>query len=365
MTDLRNITMSDAPRSTIAAKVRAALATVQRRLSPTRPAPDMAAASPWLGKAVGIDISRYQAQILPLPDGCIDFGIAKLGGSEYAAGVGLDPMFASHVQSIYDCKAIPMAYWYVDSNFYPGRNYSWGDLDKFTTEGHPILSKIIEGLRAGSRWKFVKALFFDVEIPGAGDNWTTHYIDDLQSRIVGLQRTGQFPQLKLGIYSRKSVMDTMPALSNWVFNHPEMIIWTANYVRSFPGTLRPLADHRTLSMPSHNPIWYGDHPDKPKELKRVWQYMGSFDGAMNATSPEVLGGNGKPSALDLNVWEYTRTELHAALGVTDRLGVQPDPEPEPDPNPDPDEWRAAVDARLTALEAAPVKAHTHIPGGVA
>lgn len=325
--------------------------------------PAAAAANPWLDKAWGVDLSRYQAQA-NIPEGAVDFAIAKLGGSEYAAGVGLDPLFAQHVQSIYDAKAIPMAYWYVDSGFYTRGNYSWGDLERFTTENHPILKKIIEGLRAGRGWKFVKALFFDVEIAGAGDNWTMHYLDDLQSRIVGLQRAGQLPQFKLGIYSRKMFLDTLPAVSNWVFQHPELIIWAANYVRSFPGTYRPLADHRTLSLPTHNPMWFGDNPAKPKEYRRAWQYMGSFDGAMNATCPEILGSNGKPSALDLNVWEYTRAELHAALGVTDRLGAV---EPEPPAPPVSEVTRAEFDAlvaEVAAIKAAQVKDHTHEGGAV-
>jgi hypothetical protein len=287
-----------------------------------------ATTNPWLGKAWGIDVSRYQT-VLNIPVGAIDFAMVKMGGSEYSDGVRLDPLFAQHIQSVYDAKAIPLSYWYVDSSFYPERQYSWGDLPKFTTEGHPILSKIIEGLRAGSHgWKYVKAIFFDVEGEGGGDNWTTHYIDDLQSRIVSLQRANYLPQFELGIYSRKMFLDTMPVLSNWIFNHPEIIIWAANYVRSFPGTLRPLADHRTLSLPTHNPMWFGDHPTKPKEFKRFWQYMGSFDGAQNATCPEILGGSGKPSALDLNVSEYTRAELHAALGIQDRL-VETKPEDPP------------------------------------
>lgn len=288
----------------------------------------VSATNPWLGKAWGLDASRYQT-VMNIPIGAIDFAMIKMGGSEYSDGVRLDPMFAQHVQSVYDAKAIPMAYWYVDSGFYPERQYAWADLGNFTTEGHPILSKIIEGLRAGaSGWKYVKAFFFDVEDIGGGDNWTVHYIDDLQSRIVGLQRSGYLPHFELGLYSRKSFLDTMPALSNWIFNHPEIIIWAANYVRSFPGAFRPLADHRAMSLPLHNPIWFGDHPTKPKEFKRFWQYMGSFDGAQNATCPEILGGSGKPSALDLNVSEYTRSELHAALGIQDRL-TQPPPPPDP------------------------------------
>lgn len=331
--DLRNLTMSDAPADIKQAKIQSTLGNVTRALS-FAAQPATATPSAWAGKAWGIDVSRYQAKILPLADGCIDFGIAKLGGSEYAEGVGLDPMFASHVQSIYDCKAIPMAYWYVDSGWYTRTNHSWGDLDKFTTENHPILSKIIEGLRAGNGWKFVKALFFDVETLGAGDAWNKHYIEDLRGRIVDLQKEGKFPQLKLGIYSRKSFMDSSPDLSNWVAQHPEIIVWTANYLKAFPGTFKRLAEHRESLPTVHNPMWYGDNPAKPKEFKRCWQYHGSFPGAMNATCPEILGGSGAPSALDLNVWECDRAYLHTMLGVVDRLGqVEPPPDDDDDEEP--------------------------------
>lgn len=369
--DLRNLFMSDAPDDIRQARNKSLWGNLTRAFTIT--GPDAATVSVWAGKAWGVDVSRYQAKILPLPDGCIDFGIAKLGGSEYAAGVGLDPKFADHVQSIYDCKAIPMAYWYVDSSYYTDRNHSWGDLERFTTDNHPILSKIIEGLRAGNGWKFVKALFFDVETLGAGDAWNRHYIDDLHGRIIDLQRKGYLPKFALGIYSRKSFMDTCPDLSNWVAQHPEVIVWTANYLKAFPGVYKPLAEQRDSLPTVHNPMWYGDNPAKPKEYKRLWQYHGSFSGAMNATCPEILGGSGSPSALDLNVWECDRAYLHTMLGVTDRLG-QVDPGEPPVP-PVGEVTRAeftalveqvnAMAERMDALEAAGVQQHTHIPGGVA
>jgi hypothetical protein len=321
---------------------------------------DLAGASNWLGKAWGIDLSRYQT-VANIPEGSIDFAIAKMGGSEYSDGARLDVMFAQHIDAIYKAKAIPMAYWYVDSSYYTKRGHSLGDLPKFTNANHPILKVIVEGMRAGNGWKYVKALFFDVETAGAGDVWNAAYCEDLRDRIVEMQRAGTFPNIPLGVYSRQSFVITQPAFGNWVAEHPELIIWTANYLKAFPGTYKPLVKHKTETLPTvHAPIWFGDNAAKPKKYARAWQYHGSFDGAMFATCPEILGGAGTPSALDLNVWEiYDRAGLHAALNVPDRLIVI---DPEPDPEPDPD--LTALTARVVALEAqAHAKDHTHTTGG--
>jgi hypothetical protein len=277
------------------------------------------ATSPWAGKAWGIDISRYQTKFTPVV-GAIDFGIAKLGGTEN--GAFIDPMFANHVQSIYDCKAIPMAYFYLDANYWLLRSFTMDGVRNLTNEQHTPLQKIIEGMRAGSGWKYVKALFFDCEADTTNDIWYAFAIEDLRDRIVGLQSTGAFPKIPLGIYSRSSFINSKPALFNWVAAHPEIIVWTANYLSSFPGTYKPLIQHKTESLPTvHNPIWFGDNPSKPKKYRRFWQFHGSFAGALYSTCPEIIGGSGSPSALDLDVCEYTRTELHEALGVPDRLVV--------------------------------------------
>lgn len=322
---------------------------------------DVAGASVWLGKAWGVDLSRYQVKAV-MPPGSIDFGVAKMGGSEYDGSTTcrLDIKFADHIQAIYDAKAIPMAYWYVDSLYYTKKNHSLGDLARFTTENHPILKVIIEGLRAGNGWKFVKVLFFDIETIGAGDVWNKYYMEDLRDRIVTLQKQGVLPQFALGVYSRNSFMVTQPTVAGWVAEHPELIVWTANYLRAFPGTFKPLERHKTETLPTvHNPIWFGDNPAKPKKYARCWQYHGSFDGAMFATCPEIIGGSGNPSALDLNVWEiYDRAGLHEALGVPDRMIVTPPPPPPvPDPTPD----LTALTARLDGLEGrmAAVEAKAH------
>lgn len=329
-----------------------------------------AAVSPWLGKAWGIDVSRYQESIV-IPPGAIDFCVCKLGGSEYdgATTCRLDVKFAYHVDAIYQSKAIPMAYWYVDSSYYTKKGHSLGDLEKFTNENHPILKVIIEGLRAGNGWKYVKALFFDIETTGAGDVWNKYYMEDLRDRIVGMQNAGTFPKMPLGVYSRQTFMVTQPTVSGWVSEHPELIVWTANYLSTFPGTHKPLAQHKVETLPTlHTPRWFGDNPAKPKKYARVWQYHGSFPGAINATSPEVLNALGAASALDLNVWEiYDRAGLHDALGIVDRLTQEPPPDPEPYPDPtDPDILArlADLELRMDAVEAMAHNTHS-TTGGVA
>jgi len=298
----------------------------------------------WAGKAWGIDISRYQETVNIAP-GVIDFGIAKLGGSE--AGVFLDPKFSDHVQSIYDAQAIPMAYWYVDSSWYTDKQFTVGGVTSQTNDNHPILQTIIRGLRAGNGWKAVKALFLDLETIGSGDVWNALYIEDLRNRIVDLRKTGGFPNIPMGIYSRSGFVNPAPSVRTWVENHPEIIVWTANYLGAFPGYSGPLADVRANRLPlaTQNPLWFGDNAKQPKQYKRIWQYHGSFPGGQAVTCPEVLNNQGQPSWLDLNVTEYTPAEMRAEFGA-----VVVTPPPPPPPAEDPSDL-VEIKARVTALEA--------------
>lgn len=296
----------------------------------------------WDGKAWGIDLSRYQA-VANIPAGVIDFGIAKLGGSEN--GVFTDPKFSAHVQSIYDAGAVPLAYWYVDSSYYTSRGYTMSGMTGQTNDKHPILQKIIDGLRAGNGWKAVKALFLDLETPGAGDIWNAAYLEDLRNRIADLRKTGGFPNIPLGLYSRASFIDNQLSVRTWLEQRPEVIIWTANYTSALPALNAPLAQIRRDRLPVQKPLWFGDNTAKPKQYRRFFQYHGSSASTAAISCPEVLNGSGNPSALDLNVWEGSPAELRAEFGMT-----QTTPPPvEPPTTGDTD--LAKLAARVERLEA--------------
>lgn len=296
----------------------------------------------WDGKAWGIDVSRYQATVNIQP-GVIDFGIAKLGGSE--SGVFVDAKFSDHVQAIYDAGAVPLAYWFVDASYYTSRGYTLGGVTGQVNDKHPILQKIIEGLRAGNGWKAVKALFFDLETNGPGDVWNATYLEDLRNRIADLRKTGGFPNIPLGVYSRASFIDTQASVKTWLEQRPEIIIWTANYTSAMPPLHAPLAQVRKERLPVQKPLWFGDNSAKPKQYRRFWQYHGSSASTAVISCPEVLSGNSGPSALDLNVWEGSPAELRAEFGMT-----QTTPPPPVVPPTTGDADLTALAARVEKLE---------------
>jgi len=301
-------------------------------------------ASIWTDRAWGTDVCIYQDTATFAP-GVIDFGVARMNISNgYPVK---DNQFANHVQRFYDGFAVPMAYWVVNSAYYTDRQMNMSNLANMTNDKHTVLQCIIESLRAGDRWKAVGILWFDCELPGAGDVWNAAYLEDLRSRIVALQKAGQFPKVLLGVYSRKSWIDTQPAVQVWLEQHPEILIWGANYLTSFPGLKADsLAQVRAQRLPitGQTPRWFGDNQAKPKLYKRFWQYHGTAPGCQPVTCPEI-SGNGTPSGLDLDVCEYTRKELFALVGMTDRLGAVEPPPPPPPPVPPTD-----IEARLLALE---------------
>jgi len=266
--------------------------------------------------------------------------------------VYLDEKFPYHLQSFYDAGAMTAAYWYCDSRWYTNRQFTTGGVKSQVNEKHPILQTILQGLRSGNTgWKAVRILFFDVEDASAGGVWNTLYIEDLRERLVNLQRQtppGAPPNMLLGIYSRAGFIESQIELQTWVENHPEIVVWTANYLTAYPGKHMPIADYKTNSLPlvTQKPRWFGDNPSKPKLYKRFWQYHGTFDGAMYSTCPEIMG-SAKPAGLDLNMFEGTRAEMWEMVGLPDPLTVVEPPPPPPPVDPPPS---SDIEARVKALE---------------
>jgi hypothetical protein len=306
--------------------------------------------NPWAGKAWGTDV--YEGAVhLNLPPGSVDFVVIRMGGTK-GRDIFLDESFPAKVQAAWDAGAIPMAYWVVDSSYYPLHEWTVGSFQNMTPDKNPVHVAITDALRAGNSWKKVGALFYDCELSGAGDVWDALYVEKLRDCQVDLSKTGKFPPgIKLGIYSRLSWIEGRPALKTLAENQAGMIIWTANYMTAYPGKAMPIADYKTKGLPltTQKPIWFGDNKNKPKTYPRIWQYHGTFPGAQYSTCPEITDADGDPSGLDLNVFEGTRAELFAMVGWADPL-LSPKPYPEPLPDPDPVDDHAAILARISTLE---------------
>lgn len=305
-------------------------------------------ASTWDGKAFGTDVSGFQDSV-KLADGAIDFGVARMNISNgYPVK---DAQFANHIQAFYDCKALPMAYWVVNSEYYTIRQMNISNMQQQSNDNHPVLNCMQECLHAGAGWKAIGAVWMDLEIQGAGDVWNAAYLEDIRTRSVDLKKINKWPNIPLGVYSRLEWIERNPAVQVWLEQHPEILIWTSNYRKDFPGlvakSMQQVKETRQPgALANHKPFWFGDNPAKPKQYRRFWQYHGTAGGCQPVTCPEV-SGNKIPSGLDLNVSEYTRKELFAAFNATDRLGAVEPPPPPVDPPTDTD--HAAILARLDAL----------------
>lgn len=296
-------------------------------------------------KAYGIDVYEG-APTLNIPKGAIDFVVVRLGWMD-KHGVYKNPIFAEQIQQVWNAGAVPMAYFPINTNYFTWHNHALGDLKKMTNDRHPLIAPIIEQLRAGNWWKKVGALFIDMETDGAGDVWNAAVAEDIRDRLIDMSRTNAAPPwLRVGVYSRQSWMKENPAVVTWLEQHPEVWIWPANYVTTYPGVHRTLAEHKAKSRPlsNQNPIIFGLNDLKPKTLPLMWQFHGTFPGGKYATCPEVLTDKKTPAGLDLNLLDCTREELFALFGWTDPLKDGGTPPPPPPPVVDETDLEKRVDA---------------------
>lgn len=176
--------------------------------------------------------------------------------------------------------------------------------------------------------------------------WIDHSVKMLAGRLDYLMSKNMMKRVPIMIYSRKSFIDQYsPILATTLYNRSEWLKWPAHYVVGAGNVSTTIEEIRAKYIPAetfrHKEI-YGP--------STFWQWSGD-----RYRIPECPG-----SAVDLNFYMGTPEMFARVFGEV----VTPPPPPPVDP-PVPDEWRAEVERRLTALEAAPVKAHTHVPGGVA
>lgn len=284
--------------------------------------------NPWAGEAWGIDV--YDPAVLSLPLGSVDFVGLRIGWTS-GATVYKNPNFAAQVQAVWDAGAIPLAYWIVQPDFYINKGWTANGLTGCTDDAHPVLNAIKEQLRAGNGWKKVGGIFWDCESAG-NEVWEALYVDDIRGRIRNQQSKNEFPKMLQGIYSRANWINSRVHIRTLIENHPELMVWTANYLSAYPGKFSAIAEKRVNELPlaTQKPIWYGDNAAKPKDYPRMWQYHGTFNGANYSTCPEVTA-DGKPMGLDLNVMECTRAELFKMVGWNDPLVAPPPVDPPPPP----------------------------------
>jgi hypothetical protein len=212
---------------------------------------------------------------------------------------------------------------------------------------------------ASVKHKAISAFWFDIEdasdVQGSGvcgDVWITEALEHLRERITANKLAGTFPKIPLGVYSRNSFIYAYnpdgsaryPGLQTWLEQHPEVLIWTANY-RSMAGGKFPLATLRTTARPAEisKPSAFGYNPKKPRLREwSCWQYYGSAGGLKPYLAPEVAEGT---SAIDLNLWNGDVAAMRADLGIVE---VTPPPvEPPPATGGD----YEALAARVAAIEA--------------
>lgn len=289
----------------------------------------------YADKALGRDLSHYDTITIEDVRG-LDFLICKMGGSENDSHSSMgnpymDEKFNGYVQMAWDLDIPCGAYWFVGPRVYLEGGMTTINVQQCTDENHPVMSQILRGMHAGTGWKGINFLAFDVEeaskwidLPYKVDPfWMTFYLEDLRGRIVKRQKAGTFPDIPLGIYSRKSWVDAWDGpdanhnLSTFLANHPEWFNWTANYPRNIPAV--PIASVRANWLPLDT--WKSSN--FTARMADFWQ----FD-----DSP------------DLNLYAGTPAELRAWCKYKSHAGI-----PQPPPTTDP--TLAQLAARVAALEA--------------
>ncbi len=303
--------------------------------------------------AIGLDLSHYDEVVnADQLKGNIDFLTVKAGGSESAGGVYQDARFAERVQMAYDIGVPCGAYWFVGPRYWLERQQTIQGIDNMTDEQHPLLQFIMGALKN----KLIRWLAFDVEEASlwtssgqVTDVWIAFYIGDLVQRIQRQQAKGNLRPFKMGVYSRKSFMENpaspQTSLTNYLGIHPDLFIWTANWVTGAGATLPMSEIYKLRPAETHKPIPFGWSAGRP-QLWDFWQWSG--DAGRVYKSPAVTNKDGAARGLDINLFNGTVEQLRAWAGI-----AAPEPEPEPDPEPEPGEVTlASLAAQLDRIEAA-------------
>lgn len=301
--------------------------------------------------AVGIDISRWQERVDfdVLASAGLDFVILKCGGSE-TGELYTDQTYHNRVQQAYDQK-IPViaAYWFVGARYWLQRQHTIPGVENLEDEKHPVLQYLINVVRNTA----IDALFFDIEDASEWSGrttaaWHAFYIRDLVERIRRQQQSGKLRKFKMGVYSRREWIDTKAKdLDIWLGTQPDLLIWTANWLSGNQTALpfNQIVSKRPLS--GHQPRSFGWSQQRAKTW-HIWQWAGDVGHGYRSTSG-VTKADGKPSGLDLDLYNGTRDEMLKDLG---KVMVQPPPPvpPQPEPEKPPVIDLSGIEKQLTDIQ---------------
>lgn len=283
-------------------------------------------------KAIGVDISLYQ----PVVDygklaRDFDFAIIRCGGGESE----IDKMFAQHVQGCYDAGIPALAYYWFD----PIPYFRWGLNNLPTADKDPLLLhlkrllkyKAILGLCIdheqwwadwGKYYDYTSGKISRDQVPMISPAWMQQTVNLFLNHI---QDDPELKGLPLINYSAKWFVDMYPGidLARQLTNGYHL--WTASYPsESYPATVKQLSGKAELlnylPKDTTSPVLFG-----AATTWKFWQFSGD-----RLTLPYITDTLGRPSGMDLDLYNGTRAELFRWLGYE-----TPENEPEPEAQPEP------------------------------
>lgn len=288
----------------------------------------------WQNNALIADLSRKNGILSAGDLDGFDATIVRLGGSENAPNIppypgypetGFNPYFddrfEANVQAAYTARAtdgstgIPcIASFVIGPRAFTERGVDSEDYGSVSLESHPVFSVMLRKLRAGSAWKAIHGVAFyltDESLNMSGGYKVTNldlkaYIEDLRERVVALKRAALFPNIPVGFFSRKSLIEAIepdgaqnPHLKTWFENHPEFFLATANFPTT-AGTAATAEAVRARFLPvdtARPGVWgYSPAREKPDAEYPLWSFW-NFAAA------------GRPHRFALHLYNGDRTQL--------------------------------------------------------
>jgi hypothetical protein len=261
--------------------------------------------NPYSKMALGVDVSHWERFTADDLRG-VDYIIAKIMGTESAGGPVIDGNWNYYAQLAYDLDVPLMGYVFINPRVFIEGCMTVGNVESCPNEQHPLMGPMLKALANGSAWKQIKMMFADYEEASEWCNppyhvdsfWMRYMIEDWRNRTKSLMgkdvyNNGHpFPRFEMGIYSRQTWVhqhDTDDySIERYLYGHPELQIWCANYPRRLPKTAKP-ADVRASWLPQSDwtpkPFGFTDKREKPWLF---WQFSGDPDwNLFNGTKDEL------------------------------------------------------------------------------
>jgi hypothetical protein len=292
-----------------------------------------------------LDLSHYD-EIVKFPlirEAGFPAVILKCGGSD--DGLYDDRRFAERVQQAYDERLLIGAYYFAGTKYWLQKQYTMSMVERLRDEEHPILQHVLKLLRN----KAVHFLAFDFE--DASENaqtsppWHTFFLRDMVERLRRQIALGNLRPLKLGVYSRRSWIDSKAKdLDVWLGTQPDLFIWCANWAGGTSRTLLLKEIAQQMPLSGHQPRSFGWSAARSKTW-HFWQWTGD-SGYGFKCKDAILTAAGLPRPVDMNFFNGTLEELRQWLGIAAPAPPAPtNPEPVP---PASKEW-AEINGKLDQI----------------